>query len=1374
MTNLDSTKGLVAEFEALSSSLKINGQDLGEQAEKLLEVYKDWLELEVFKDEFCCLLVDLVEKIFEKGNQKRQSLGVIKLLKEQELLLSLFEVLNKADDKPLAIKNYLLKKNKKPVSNTLIEQILNKRSDSEHIHSFAKFKLRKNDLLEKNSLGESYAVNFIITINALASRVVKCELYKFEVKAFMDDGTSHAAYSRLILLPNLLRHWIEIQGTSDKSNESNLSYFLMYCEKEFENSSGKGVIRLGLESLISKLKDGYEKAVSITQANSALMRNHKSERTPGGYDSLILKYTLQLWMENKKRACAEALPQLSEKCLSKTDVEKSQGFCSSLHEKNANLSNFLVNDNFDGRVNSLRDFFSNKSDNSPLLNAIFSDVFFELNKSDFKVMFERLFSDYLKKRDAGTEYDLERIAGLAKHEFSFDFRDYFKYSSLVHFLILQSESKSYSLKELIEESFTLEETIIYRSLFLNYILGGMFKEEGAKIAITEKFKDYKSVIFRIARAWVLFLNENIEFNGELDEFINNNLTEFFKSTHPTSIKGLATNEATEDVKKLCVQFGIDLQKLNGFPFRVALEADEIDLDSFNTSRNGIRNKFGIEDLVKSLTHEKIDLFWKGIVGKHDEDIAFHAYIYNFFDDVKIRRKAYGRFNGHTREKIKNVLEAKDLNSFVVSFKNKGFDKLHFDFDDSLAVSLNEKLTAVSNISSLESARFRLVRDDNNLPIRLGKGGFGCVYKANDVVLDSEVAIKLIPKWSDSIALEKKMLNEAVIMRKCRHENVVTLFDVFSFSTEYLVINECVDEKSKSSLRKDKYIHGLVMECIEGARTLKDFVGSEEFKKFSYKQKLDLFLCICKGVEQAHNQTPQVVHGDIKPENILIDQNGIPKLTDFGVSSTVGSNLIGSSGKIYSSSNVLEGGQATIQDDIHSLGMVLISIFFPVVISLIVNDKDGHLIKEKLFALLYFYNRECNKPTPVDENDEMLDENIEMKKIFPSSLFIYSESFLQLVMVRQLFNIGSHWLGDFILKSICPNNSKQLSIISKYFPEDLPTSDDKLELMHKSNIDSELFPSMKVDNQHLLLEEYRSINQLVLDINSCRGSSEFSIKKTGLLYGELLTSKILQLLPEKDVFNEWEKYNYSVDSLTVLCLTEKSYLGEKESYIAKFNDGETFRFSISYPVYSYHSNFIVENFYKRNKKLIEQLQNVKLFGLSPVSINPILQCLFDNSKTIFNSMDYKFKLETVVFDAKTKCFYYFSSTLNSLKKNVLSVVREILNTEITKAYFEYFKEDIKYYAEKIEMILSNSESIHYGEGLDNWKLFSKILELNLMSKFNLSHEFVAKFEDEITSFCNSDEIKLLESDLNVIEKYMKEDIYYRLNLMCDFAAIIEID
>jgi serine/threonine protein kinase len=143
--------------------------------------------------------------------------------------------------------------------------------------------------------------------------------------------------------------------------------------------------------------------------------------------------------------------------------------------------------------------------------------------------------------------------------------------------------------------------------------------------------------------------------------------------------------------------------------------------------------------------------------------------------------------------------------------------------------------------------------------KLGEGGMGSVWRAKDLKLTREVAIKRI-RGATSPALQERFLRETRALTGLSHPNVVTVFDA----------------------GEDAYGNYLVMELVSGktlAQRLKE--GPIEAS-----QAVDLFCAMCKGMSHAHKRG--VIHRDLKPSNVMLNDDGVARILDFGLARLQGS------------------------------------------------------------------------------------------------------------------------------------------------------------------------------------------------------------------------------------------------------------------------------------------------------------------------------------------------------------------------------------------------------------------------------------------------------------------------------------------------------
>ena len=183
--------------------------------------------------------------------------------------------------------------------------------------------------------------------------------------------------------------------------------------------------------------------------------------------------------------------------------------------------------------------------------------------------------------------------------------------------------------------------------------------------------------------------------------------------------------------------------------------------------------------------------------------------------------------------------------------------------------------------------------------KIGAGGMSDVYKAKDHVLGRFVAIKVLkPEFSEDVGFVSKFHTEAQSAAGLEHPNIVNIYDVGS----------------------EDGLHYIVMEYIEGI-TLKTYI--EKKGRLTFKEAVSIAIQVGRGIEAAHNKN--IVHRDIKPQNIMISTEGKVKVMDFGIARAATSNTIHSDvmGSVhYSSPEQARNGFIDGKSDIYSLGIVM--------------------------------------------------------------------------------------------------------------------------------------------------------------------------------------------------------------------------------------------------------------------------------------------------------------------------------------------------------------------------------------------------------------------------------------------------------------------
>ncbi len=188
--------------------------------------------------------------------------------------------------------------------------------------------------------------------------------------------------------------------------------------------------------------------------------------------------------------------------------------------------------------------------------------------------------------------------------------------------------------------------------------------------------------------------------------------------------------------------------------------------------------------------------------------------------------------------------------------------------------------------------------------KLGEGGMGIVYKAEDTKLKRTVALKFLPPHLSASEQDKaRFIQEAQSASAINHPNICTIY--------------AIDEHEGQMF--------IVMEYVEG-QTLR---GKLQSTKINLKAAIEIGLQIADGLAAAHEKG--IVHRDVKPENIMVRKDGIAQIMDFGLAKLHGvsrltkeGSTVGTAG--YMSPEQVQGIEADHRSDIFSLGVLLYELF----------------------------------------------------------------------------------------------------------------------------------------------------------------------------------------------------------------------------------------------------------------------------------------------------------------------------------------------------------------------------------------------------------------------------------------------------------------
>ena len=211
--------------------------------------------------------------------------------------------------------------------------------------------------------------------------------------------------------------------------------------------------------------------------------------------------------------------------------------------------------------------------------------------------------------------------------------------------------------------------------------------------------------------------------------------------------------------------------------------------------------------------------------------------------------------------------------------------------------------SVSRTSTERFAPGTILAQRYRIAGRIGRGGMGEVYRAFDLILEQDVALKFLPPGlgSNSAALDR-FRNEVRLARQVSHPNVCRVYDIGEIEDAPFLSMEYVDGEDLSSLLR-------------------------RIGRIPADKALDIARRLCAGLAAAHEKG--VLHRDLKPANIMIDGRGEVLITDFGLAAlagTVDEAAARQGTPAYQAPEQLAGREVTVKSDVYGLGLVLYEVF----------------------------------------------------------------------------------------------------------------------------------------------------------------------------------------------------------------------------------------------------------------------------------------------------------------------------------------------------------------------------------------------------------------------------------------------------------------
>jgi tRNA A-37 threonylcarbamoyl transferase component Bud32 len=217
--------------------------------------------------------------------------------------------------------------------------------------------------------------------------------------------------------------------------------------------------------------------------------------------------------------------------------------------------------------------------------------------------------------------------------------------------------------------------------------------------------------------------------------------------------------------------------------------------------------------------------------------------------------------------------------------------------------LDQILSILANEQATEVLIGRVVGNYRILEM-IGEGGMGTVFRATELMVERDVAIKVLRRdFVRQAEIVERFISEANALARLNHPNIATLYNFFREGDDLFMVMELV-----------------------GGETLASLLGRHG--PVHYQQATEQFCQILEGIGYAHNRG--IVHRDIKPSNVILTDSGMVKVMDFGIARVAGTerqtrlgNIIGT--LEYMSPEQIQGREVDLRSDIYSLGVLLFEI-----------------------------------------------------------------------------------------------------------------------------------------------------------------------------------------------------------------------------------------------------------------------------------------------------------------------------------------------------------------------------------------------------------------------------------------------------------------
>jgi serine/threonine-protein kinase len=310
-----------------------------------------------------------------------------------------------------------------------------------------------------------------------------------------------------------------------------------------------------------------------------------------------------------------------------------------------------------------------------------------------------------------------------------------------------------------------------------------------------------------------------------------------------------------------------------------------------------------------------------------------------------------------QEAINNIVEQEPADSAIKFFKEADVDISKDTVTMPGKVTRGDTITESKIINPDDMQPGDMLADRYRYIKKIGKGAFGSVFLVEDTIISEEIILKFLnAQFVTDESIIKRFIYELRFARKITHPNVIRIYDMLSFGKAHAISMEYFRSHTLSAEVKDKKPMDI-----------------ERAKKFTFD--------ICNGMESAH--TANVVHRDLKPNNILINEESVLKIVDFGVAAATQSTdtkltktglLVGT--PTYMAPEQVLGKDVDERTDIYSLGAIMYEML---------TGRPPYSGKDSMSIM---YQHVQGKAPKVSEKNELV--NQELSDVVSKSMSVKAE------------------------------------------------------------------------------------------------------------------------------------------------------------------------------------------------------------------------------------------------------------------------------------------------------------------------------------------------------------------------------------------------